>query len=263
MTKLRKQKEVIKEFMLVHFDTYDYSKVVYRGRTTDIIIVCKKHGSFEQAPKSHKLGHGCPLCAKLSINKRTPLFGVGINDSDYLVSYVDKNGKNKMCPYYLKWRNMHDRCYNYKTHITHPTYIGCTVSKEWQLFSNFKKWMEQQDHEGKQLDKDILVEGNKVYSKDTCCFVSNAINSLLVNTKKVKGPYPLGVRKHAGKFTGTLRIDGKKKHLGYFSTPEEASNAYNIAKANYIIEKANELKDVRIKEALIKIANKIKEIKDE
>ena len=260
MRKLKTRKEVIKEFMLIHFDTYDYSKVVYTGIHDKVTIVCKIHGPFEQTPSNHKSGHGCPECGKLSINKRTPLYGVGINDSDYITNYTDKYGNSKTCPYYSRWRNMLERCYSPKYHIKNPTYIGCTVSKEWLTFSNFKKWMIKQDHEGKELDKDILFDGNKVYSVDTCCFVSHDINMLLVDNKAARGKYPIGVCLHkpAGKYTATLRINGKHKRLGYYTTPQEASNIYNIAKSKYIIEKANELKDIRVKEALIRIANNLK-----
>lgn len=37
----------------VHGDTYDYSKVVYKGNKTPVEIICKKHGSFWLKPNSH------------------------------------------------------------------------------------------------------------------------------------------------------------------------------------------------------------------
>jgi len=258
--KLKTRKQVIKEFMLIHFDTYDYSKVEYKNAITKVTIICRTHGPFEQIPNSHKRGRGCSECGKLKCVRRKPLFGVGINDSDYITNYTDKYGNSKTCPYYSRWCSMLNRCYSSNYHIRNPTYIGCTVSKEWLTFSNFKKWMETQDYIGKDLDKDILIEGNKVYSKDTCCFVSSDINSLLVDNKAARGKYPVGVCLHkpSDKYRAQISINGKVKNLGYHTTIQEASNTYNIAKANYIIEKANELKDIRVKEALIKIANNLK-----
>lgn len=47
----------------VHGDLYDYSKSEYFSMKKKIIIICKKHGEFEQQPKSHiNKAHGCPKC---------------------------------------------------------------------------------------------------------------------------------------------------------------------------------------------------------
>ena len=54
----------IKKAIEVHGDKYDYSKVEYKNCTTKIKIICKKHGVFEQSPKKHINGRGCPLCGK-------------------------------------------------------------------------------------------------------------------------------------------------------------------------------------------------------
>jgi hypothetical protein len=44
---------------------YDYDGVDYKGVWTPVKIRCNKHQSdFLQSPKSHKLGSGCPSCAK-------------------------------------------------------------------------------------------------------------------------------------------------------------------------------------------------------
>ena len=47
----------------IHGDTYDYSKVEYVNNCTNVKIVCSSHGSFEQLPKNHLAGKGCPECA--------------------------------------------------------------------------------------------------------------------------------------------------------------------------------------------------------
>ena len=105
------------------------------------------------------------------------VYGVGINDADYVVQkwetigYVNGKQKQKLiwiCPYYSAWKSMLKRCYSSKYQDKRPTYKGCSVSDEWLTFSVFKVWMEKQDWEGKQLDKDLLFEGNKIYSADTC-----------------------------------------------------------------------------------------------
>lgn len=46
----------------IHGDTYDYSRVKYINSWTKVIILCPKHGEFEQKPNTHLSGHGCPIC---------------------------------------------------------------------------------------------------------------------------------------------------------------------------------------------------------
>ena len=74
-----------------------------------------------------------------------------------------------------------------------PFYKDITCCQEWLIFSNFKSWMKQQDWEGKQLDKDLLIYQNKIYSPETCVFVDRKINQFLVKSNNSRGKYPLGV----------------------------------------------------------------------
>ncbi len=46
----------------VHSDKYNYSKVEYINSSTKVIIVCPKHGEFNQQAGNHIKGHGCPEC---------------------------------------------------------------------------------------------------------------------------------------------------------------------------------------------------------
>lgn len=49
--------------MEVHGDLYDYSKAEYFNMVKKVTITCKKHGEFEQSPKTHiHQAHGCPRC---------------------------------------------------------------------------------------------------------------------------------------------------------------------------------------------------------
>jgi len=62
--KYKTSEEFIKEAKIKHEDKYDYSKVKYINSNTKIIIICNKHGDFEQLPTSHlSQGCGCPKCA--------------------------------------------------------------------------------------------------------------------------------------------------------------------------------------------------------
>lgn len=141
---------------------------------------------------------------------------------------------------YVVWRNMLMRCYDEKTHIKRPTYIGCTVCNEWHNYSNFKQWFDENYQEGYCLDKDILFKGNKVYSPKTCCFVPNEINSILTKRQNYRGNLPIGVRYSDSRLRYKVQFtkSSDKTYIGYFSAPEEAFEAYKRAKEEYIKEVA-------------------------
>lgn len=50
----------------IHGGKYDYSKSMYNGVHTKLIITCPIHGDFQQRPNDHLHGQGCKECGKLS-----------------------------------------------------------------------------------------------------------------------------------------------------------------------------------------------------
>ena len=56
--------EIIVKFRNVHGDRYNYSNVHYVNRTTNVSIICHKHGVFEQIPHVHLRGNGCSVCSR-------------------------------------------------------------------------------------------------------------------------------------------------------------------------------------------------------
>ena len=56
--------QFIKEAIDLHGNTYDYSLVKYKNKNTPVKIICSKHGVFEQRPRIHLSGSGCPTCNK-------------------------------------------------------------------------------------------------------------------------------------------------------------------------------------------------------
>ena len=157
---------------------------------------------------------------------------------------------------YRAWVGMIERCYSDSNPCHRKTYAGCTVTDNFRYFPYFKDWCNNQigfGNKGWQLDKDILVKGNKVYGEDTCCFVPPAINGLLIKSNKTRGNFALGVdyEKSVKKF----RARCGNKHLGLFNTELEAFYAYKQAKETYIKEVANKWKDQidpRVYNALMK-----------
>lgn len=54
---------IIRKFQKIHGGTFDYSKVDYYNHATKIIIICRRHGPFEQQPRLHLRGStGCRQC---------------------------------------------------------------------------------------------------------------------------------------------------------------------------------------------------------
>ena len=192
------------------------------------------------------------------------VYGVGTNDAEYIVkknetiSYEDREQKQKqvwVCPYYRAWSDMLRRCYSTKYQEKYPTYRGCSVSTEWLTFSVFKNWMMAQDWEGLQLDKDILFEGNKIYSPETCVFLTPMVNSFTTDCGASRGVWSIGVHwnKLAGKFMSRCcnPFTKKREHLGYFTCEEEAHQAWLKRKLELAYLLAAEQTDPRVAKALI------------
>ncbi len=87
---------------------------------------------------------------------------------------------------YDRWTSMMKRCYDEKYHKVKPTYKDCTVCKEWHNFQNFCEWfIENYPRDGKvyHLDKDYIFDGNKVYSPETCKFLTPFENNQISHEK--------------------------------------------------------------------------------
>jgi len=186
--------------------------------------------------------------------KRSLVFGVGVND---WIGDISVGGKD--IREYQLWKSMLERCFSDGFKQSRPTYEGVTCSHEWLSMTNFIEDVSQMKGYGLSgwaLDKDILVKGNKLYSKDTCCFVPAEVNSLLIKRDNCRGEYPVGVcfDKASGKFKASLAINGKRKHLGLFASPEEAFQVYKRAKEAQIkavADKWQHLLDERVYLALM------------
>ena len=61
----------IEKAQKIHNNKYDYFKFVYINAHTKGIIVCPKHGEFEQNPNNHLSGKGCPKCKNEKFTKTT------------------------------------------------------------------------------------------------------------------------------------------------------------------------------------------------
>lgn len=181
------------------------------------------------------------------------VFGVGVNDSDQPVS-KRVNGRQVFCGFYIKWKTMLMRCYDKRVHSNFPSYAECEVCDEWKLFSNFREWMMSQDWDGKELDKDILVPGNKIYSPMTCIFVPREVNAFIIERDGGRGHFPIGVyfNKEKGRYQAYCKnpFTKRQEHLGRFDCPTVAHEAWRRRKHELACQLADSVDDDRISIAL-------------
>lgn len=181
--------------------------------------------------------------AQKSYTKRCLVCNVGINDSATPV-VVNQTKLNS----YESWQNILVRCYSPASLSRRPSYEGCSVVAEWLLFSTFERWHAENYVEGFQLDKDLLIPGNKLYGPDQCVFVSPRLNKLLLDRAANRGNLPLGVCANRKRFVSRVNKDNQSTYLGIYDTPLEAHKAWQLAKAE-IIEQFPTT-DPRIRKAL-------------
>lgn len=181
------------------------------------------------------------------------VFGVGLNDSILPVS-IYKNGKQIHCKAYNRWKAILQRCFSQKFKLKHPTYADCEICNEWLTFSNFKLWLCSHDKwEDLCIDKDILIEGNKIYSPDTCVMVPAWVNNFIIEPVVSANGLMNGVafNRKSMKFQARVnnRWTGKKEHLGYFDNEIDAHLKWKHRKLE-ILRSVKELIDDNVYESL-------------
>lgn len=140
------------------------------NNSTDVMVMFESTG-FLQKATSGNIRNG-----EVKDPMRPSVFGVGY----FGVGRFKSKVKGKFTPEYSSWLHMLSRCYCSKYQSKQPTYIGCKVCDEWHNFQTFAEWFSvnhPKDGLEYQLDKDILIKGNKTYSPMACKFVSRQENT--------------------------------------------------------------------------------------
>ena len=189
---------------------------------------------------------------------RKLVYGIGINDVMISGFSTSKIGR--------RWYNIIKRTDRRNPNIYgfETTYKDCTLDPRWFKLSAFKEWSEQwDDYENKEIDKDILIPGNKIYGPETCLMVSKSVNLFFrpnIKRNLARGVHHVSKFKEGGKNPYSASIVRwseklKKKsriHLGHYPTIEEASAAYESARKEEIQFLIETETDIRVKNALIK-----------
>lgn len=144
-------------------------------------------------------------------------------------SYKDEPSKHFL---YSNWNNMFDRCYN--KNCKEYREFG-EVHENWHCFKSFTKdvknilgykEMIENPKIKFSIDKDFLVEGNQLYSEETCCFIPQKINSFIMNTQKNREYNYEGFWIEGNKYRVQVNYRGKKINGGRFISPILAHKCY-------------------------------------
>lgn len=120
------------------------------------------------------------------------IYGVGfIGDGPYKPTI---NGAATKA--YAVWNDMIRRCYSEKSLKKSPTYYDVSVCDDWHNFQVFSSWFAANYIQGCELDKDIKINGNKVYSPKTCIFALPVDNIRKATAKSYKLISPKGLLIH-------------------------------------------------------------------
>ena len=168
------------------------------------------------------------------------VFGVGIFGDTY-----PSRENGIPVKQYSIWYGILQMSYDEKQKIKISN-VGVTVSDEFQHYTKFYDWCERQTgfyRDGWVIDKDLLVKGNKCYSKENSIFLPIEINSALTTNKAKRGNYPIGITKRCSTYNVNITKHNKLIWLGAFNTVEEAFHKYKTEKEKHLKELAELYKD--------------------
>lgn len=211
-----------------HGDKYDYSKVEYKNKNTEICIICPIHGEFWIKPDKHiNAKHGCPKCAK-NYKMNTNSFkekAIKIHGNDYDYSKVEYFGNEKKVCIICKehgefWQTPHG----------HLSGQGCPMCHEEKNINEIKLFNFLKDN----INEEIISQ----YKED---WLSGQTLDIYIPSKKIGIEYQ-GIQhfkpvKYFGgikKYEYTQQKDKEKFEkckandvkLFYFSVEKELPNEY-------------------------------------
>lgn len=126
-----------------------------------------------------------------------------------MTEYYNSKGKHKTrgpVPDKIKtkacqlWENIRNRCeyLPVKDEVRFGKYSDVDSCKDWKDFQKFAEWFEKVQEsgfyvKGWQLDKDLLVKGNKIYGPEFCVFLPEEVNKALNTKRRNQGELPTGI----------------------------------------------------------------------
>ena len=158
---------------------------------------------------------------------------------------------------YKAWQGMMSRCYSEEEKLRHPSMELSHCCPEWFNLQVFGEWYISQkgwDQPKWQLDKDLMGNGSRLYSPETCVILPPVINTSIrfINLGSVNNnglPHGVHYAKQCRKYITDCRTHGddNKPKTMYFKTAQEAFNWFKEKKEVFLKCLAFEFKD-RIEE---------------
>lgn len=177
MARYLTHEEVIKSFILSHGNRYDYSLIKYTGNLNKIKIICEIHGIFEQRPKVHKMGHGCPKCSSNYIDGDRHIINQFNEVHNYRYNYSkmnyinDRNKITIICNIHGQFKQSPNN---------HKKGKGCP--KCGRYTSSIKQSMELNEF----IDRAMMVH-NEYYTYENSVYINN--NTDLIITCPIHGGF--------------------------------------------------------------------------
>ena len=106
-----------------------------------------------------------------------------LNKNIYGIGFIGVGSATPKDPSYDRWKNIMFRCYSGSL----KSYEGVSVCEEWHDFQSFSKWFKDNNIEGFEIDKDLKLYNNKIYSPDTCLFIPKRINKFFIKRASTYG----------------------------------------------------------------------------
>ena len=139
------------------------------------------------------------------------------------------------------WMSMLGRC-------ARTGHLKSEVCEEWKVFENFAAWASARYFEGAHLDKDVLGNGGRLYSPETCAFVSPELNLWYATGKWLRNKH-VKLRRVGG-YRRYEAVVGRKS-FGVFLTEKRAKEASQQYILDTMARLAFSEPDPRIKNRLL------------
>lgn len=174
------------------------------------------------------------------------VFGVGyMGAGDFRASY---KGSRKKTLEYQAWKDMLKRCYSEKFLSKNKSYLGCSVSDDFLNFQVFAEWYTKQKNYGKgcHLDKDLLIKGNREYSKNACSLLPAEINTAInIKADCVGKDLPRCVQNtSSGRYVVRVRGLEEGSYVGTYDSLEDAVRSSLNARSLRMVELHNKYENL-------------------